>query len=193
MCVLAARFTGLFFLHPVSVSGILLPALQSLQVTLAGFRDPLNTVPMTSGSFAVTSFLVSWNYLPQGKGLQMFNVSELIEQVRDSVHEYDSSPMSDDKIVRRLNRAYSFAYNYLVKMNHSLFSGFKYITVKTDIGEYRIATGHLFRGVNHQPSHIIKQRNPSPGHFTGHRLERNCLLVRLHRLLEFSNALSLCP
>lgn len=68
----------------------------------------------------------------------MFNVSELIEQVRDSVHEYDSSPMSDDKIVRRLNRAYSFAYNYLVKMNHSLFSGFKYITVRTDIGEYRM-------------------------------------------------------
>lgn len=68
----------------------------------------------------------------------MFNTTELIEQVRDSVHEYDSSPMSDEKILRRLNRAYSYAYNYLVKANESLYSGFKYVTVKADIGEYTL-------------------------------------------------------
>ena len=68
----------------------------------------------------------------------MFNASDLIQQVRDSVHEYDQSPMTDESIVRRLNRAYSFAYNYLVKLNHSLFTGFKYLTLRNDIGEYQL-------------------------------------------------------
>lgn len=68
----------------------------------------------------------------------MFNTSELIEQVRDSVREYDSSPMTDESIMRRLNRAYSFCYNYLIKLNHSLFSGFKYITLKPGISEYTL-------------------------------------------------------
>jgi hypothetical protein len=68
----------------------------------------------------------------------MFNVSELIQQVRDSVREYDSTAMSDESIVRRLNRAYSYAYNYLVKMNHSLFSGFKYVTLRPNISEYKL-------------------------------------------------------
>jgi hypothetical protein len=69
---------------------------------------------------------------------EMFNVSELIDQVRDSVREYDGTTMSDESIVRRLNRAYSYAYNYLVKMNHSLFSGFKYVTLKPNISEYKL-------------------------------------------------------
>lgn len=68
----------------------------------------------------------------------MFNVSDLIQQVRDSVHEYDSAPLTDESIVRRLNRAYSYAYNYLIKLNHSLFSGFKYITLKPNISEYML-------------------------------------------------------
>lgn len=68
----------------------------------------------------------------------MFNVSELIQQVRDSVREYDSEAMDDQSIVRRLNRSYSYAYNYLIKLNHSLFSGFKYITLTPNVGEYRL-------------------------------------------------------
>jgi hypothetical protein len=66
----------------------------------------------------------------------MFNASELIDQVRGSVHEYDANPLTDDQIIARLNRAYSFAYNQLVRSNASLFSEWRYYTITRNITEY---------------------------------------------------------
>lgn len=66
----------------------------------------------------------------------MFTSSDLIQLVRDSLHEYDQSPISDDKIMTKLNLAYTFAYNSLIKSNDSLFARWKYITIKPLISYY---------------------------------------------------------
>jgi hypothetical protein len=66
----------------------------------------------------------------------MFNTSELIMQARGAIHEYDQGPITDEHIVMKLNRAYSFAYNQLVSSNQSLFSEWKYLTVKQQISSY---------------------------------------------------------
>lgn len=68
----------------------------------------------------------------------MFNVSDLIEQVRDQLHEYDAHPISDDKILRKLNFAYNYVYNALIIQSDAMFCKWKYITIKAGISIYEL-------------------------------------------------------
>jgi hypothetical protein len=68
----------------------------------------------------------------------MFNSSELIAQVRDAVREYDESPITDASIINRLNLAYTFSYNALIKQNDSLYSRWRYITIRANISTYNL-------------------------------------------------------
>lgn len=66
----------------------------------------------------------------------MFTSTDLIELVRGSLQEFDQSPISDQKIINKLNLAYTFAYNSLLKSNDSLFARWKYFTIKPTVSYY---------------------------------------------------------
>jgi hypothetical protein len=68
----------------------------------------------------------------------MFTTYDLLEQVRDSVREYQGDAITDEQIFRKLNMAYAFAYNALIKQNDTLFSKFKYITVNPNVSKYEL-------------------------------------------------------
>lgn len=66
----------------------------------------------------------------------MFTSTDLIQQVRDSLLEYDGNPITDAAILRKLNFAYNFAYNIIIKQQDSMFCRWKYIAIGAGINVY---------------------------------------------------------
>lgn len=63
-------------------------------------------------------------------------VDEMITAVREQALEFDSDPISDEGILRRLNFAYSYAYNHFVKSNDSLFAKYYYFSLQAGLSQY---------------------------------------------------------
>lgn len=51
----------------------------------------------------------------------MATTFELVRSVRDALFEYNSDPISDEYIVRRMNEAYRYAYNFFCKESDTMF------------------------------------------------------------------------
>lgn len=66
----------------------------------------------------------------------MGNTRELVEQVRQLVHEYQVDPITDAYIVARLNEAYAFIYNHYVKANDEIFGEVYPIQINAGQSEY---------------------------------------------------------
>lgn len=66
----------------------------------------------------------------------ILNTAELIQSVRDQLLEFDTNPLTDDAILRRLNHGYAYAYNHIIKSNDAMFAEFDYLTVNGGQSRY---------------------------------------------------------
>lgn len=64
------------------------------------------------------------------------NTKEMVTNVRELVHEYQTDPISDSYIIHRLNNAYVYAYNHFVKANYELYGIAEDLQLSAGIFEY---------------------------------------------------------
>lgn len=77
------------------------------------------------------------------------DTKELVAICRDSCLEYDSNPVDDTFILRKLNEAYRFAYNHFVKSNDTLFGQLHPLQIRAGISEYDLPENLWGKRIEH--------------------------------------------
>ena len=66
------------------------------------------------------------------------NTKEMVTNVRELVHEYQTDPISDSYIINRLNNAYVYAYNHFIKANYELFGIAEDLQITAGVHTYNL-------------------------------------------------------
>jgi len=68
----------------------------------------------------------------------MATTYELVRSVRDALFEYNTDPISDEYVLRRLNEAYRYAYNFFCKESDTMFGSVRDIQVTGGTTQYEL-------------------------------------------------------
>lgn len=68
----------------------------------------------------------------------MYTTEDILAAIRDQLREYRGETIDDAAIMRRVNMAYSYIYNTIIKINDSLFSSFFHLQIKPHVYKYKI-------------------------------------------------------